>query len=77
MENSLERQFPLVVGPEGRFFLPSNSTLKSQWEAESDEEPVPPIPKITEKVWEYLQELSLKSHEVVDNPRFYSKMFFI
>lgn len=77
MENHLERQTPLLAGPENRFFLPSNSTLKSKWETDTEEEPVAPIPKVTEQVLEYLQELSQKPHDVVDNPRFYSKLFFI
>ncbi len=77
MDNHLERQSPFLGGPEGRFFLASSSTLKSHWEVAKEEEPVSPIPKVTEQVWEYLQELSQKPHEVVDNPRYYSKLFFL
>ena len=79
MENHLERQYPHIVGPQGRFFMTNTLTLKSRLEIDQqeEEEPVYSIPKTTEQIWQFLQELSQKPHEVVDNPRFYSKLFFI
>ncbi|RLS38881.1 MAG: carboxypeptidase regulatory-like domain-containing protein [Planctomycetota bacterium] len=78
-ENNLERQYPMMVGPENRFLLAVHNSFqenKTEEEPEASDETATEVPPIIRECWQLLQEQGQRPGHI-ENPRNQSKLFFL